>query len=73
MKPPLTAMDPEGVTAGVVGLIAITTLTLARAAISNWLAALIFVGALSVVYGWKSKFAIPAIIVASGCAGWLLL
>lgn len=69
---PLLKHFLEGVTAGVVGLIAITTITLARSAIPNWQAAMIFVGALVVVYRWKSKLAIPAIMLGAGCIGWLL-
>ncbi len=59
----------EGVTAGVVGLIAITTVTLARSAIPDWRAAVIFVAALIVVYRWKSKLTIPAIMLAAGLIG----
>jgi chromate transporter len=61
----------EGVTAGVVGLIAITTITLARSAIPNWQAAVIFAAALLVVYRSKSKFANPAIIAGAGLVGWV--
>lgn len=61
----------EGVTAGVVGLIAVTTLTLGRSAIPDWRAAVIFTAALLVVYRWKSKLAIPAIMVGAGLIGWL--
>lgn len=68
---PLLKHFLEGVTAGVVGLIAITTITLARPAIPNWQAAVIFAAALLVVYRWKSKFAIPAIVVGAGMIGWL--
>lgn len=59
----------EGVTAGVVGLIAVTAVTLARSAIPDWRAALIFVAALFVVYRWKSKLAIPAIMLSAGLIG----
>lgn len=68
---PLLKHFLEGVTAGVVGLIAITTITLARSAIPNWQAAVIFGAALIVVYRWKSKLAIPAIMVGAGLVGWL--
>lgn len=59
----------EGVAAAVVGLIAVTTLTLARAAIPGWVSFGIFLAMLAVVYRWKSKFTIPAVIVAAGLAG----
>lgn len=61
----------EGVTAGVVGLIAATTLSLAVAAIPTWKSALLFAAALAAVYRWKSKLAVPVIIVSAGLAGWL--
>jgi chromate transporter len=68
---PLLKHFLEGVTAGVVGLIAVTTLTLARSAIPNWQAAVLFVAALVVVYRWKSKLTIPVIMVGAGLVGWL--
>jgi chromate transporter len=63
----------EGVTAGVVGLIAITAVMLARSAVPDWRAAVIFAAALLVVYRWKSKLAIPAIVLGAGLIGWLWL
>lgn len=62
----------EGVTAGVVGLIAITTVSLGIVAIPNLKAALIFGAALVVIYRWKNKLAIPAIVAGAGLLGWLL-
>lgn len=62
----------EGVTAGVVGVIVVTALGLARVAIPTWSAALIFAIALAVVYRWKSKLAVPAIVFGAGAAGWVL-
>lgn len=67
---PLLRHFLEGVTAGVVGLISITAVKLAWTAIPNGSAALIFAFALAVLYAWKSKLAIPAIIGAAGLAGW---
>jgi chromate transporter len=65
----------EGVAAGVVGLIAATTLQLGQATAERvptlWPAAAIFAGALAVLYLWKSKLNIVAVIVAAGAAGWL--
>jgi chromate transporter len=60
----------EGVTAGVVGLIAITAISLGAGAIQTLRAALIFAAALAVVYRWKGKLTIPAVIAGSGLAGW---
>lgn len=62
----------EGVTAGVVGLIAITTVSLGLAAIPGLKAGLIFAAALLAIYRWKNKLAIPGIIAGSGLLGWLL-
>jgi chromate transporter len=62
----------EGITAGVVGLIAVTTLVLAQTAIPNWKAAAIAVVALVMVYRWKSKAVIPLVMLAAGVAGWVV-
>lgn len=62
----------EGVTAGVVGIIVVTALGLAFVAIPSWKAALIFAFALALVYRWKSKLAVPAIVFSAGTAGWFL-
>jgi chromate transporter len=69
---PLLRHFLEGVTAGVVGIIAVTTMTLGLAAIPNVRALAIFAVALAILYRWKSKFAIPAIVAGAGTAGWLL-
>ena len=68
---PLLKHFLEGVTAGVVGLIGVTTITLARSAIPDWRAGVIFAGALLFVYRWKSKFAIPAVMAGAGLIGWI--
>jgi chromate transporter len=62
----------EGVAAGVVGLIAVTTITLAITAIPNLSALVIFSFTLAIVYRWKSKLTIPAVMTAAGFCGWLL-
>lgn len=59
----------EGVTAGVVGLIALTTISLGLSAITSWAGLAIFIAALIVVYLWKAKFATPAIMLACGLLG----
>jgi chromate transporter len=69
---PLLRHFLEGVTAAVVGLIAVTTLTLGLTAIPTWTSLAIFLAALPVIYRWKSKLAVPAIMVAAGLAGALL-
>jgi chromate transporter len=63
----------EGVTAAVVGIIAATTLRLAVAAIPNALSVAICVGALLLLYTWKSKAAVPIAIFSAGIAGWIFV
>jgi chromate transporter len=66
----------EGVAAGVVGLIAATTLELARGLLLPLdrapLLIAIAAGALLVLYLWKSKFAPPLVLLASGVIAILL-
>jgi chromate transporter len=62
----------DGVTAGVVGLIAATTIELFLQQITTWQAALIFAVALTVLYCWKAKSAIAVIVVGAGLLGLLL-
>jgi chromate transporter len=62
----------EGVTAGVVGLIAVTTISLTLVAVPGWRSALIVVAALIVIYRWKSKLAVPAIVLGAGAAGGII-
>ena len=66
----------EGVAAGVVGLIAVTAIGLAQgvaATTSSILAAAaIFAVGLSVLYRWRSKFNVLAVILGSAAAGLLL-
>jgi chromate transporter len=62
----------EGITAGVVGLIAVTTLGLAQTAIPGWRSAAIAAVALVVVYRWKAKAVIPLVMLAAGIAGWVV-
>jgi chromate transporter len=59
----------EGVTAAVVGLIAVTAGRLALAAIHDWRAAAIAAVALAVLYAWKSRGAVPLIVFTAGAAG----
>ncbi len=61
-----------GVTAGVVGLIAVTAWELGRAAIGDGRSAAIAAAALATVWFWKSRWAVPAVIAAAGLAGGLL-
>jgi chromate transporter len=59
----------EGVTAGVVGLIAATTLKLVRSGVSNVLTAAIFVGALVLLYQGKSRYVTPAVVLGGAAIG----
>ncbi|NTW36165.1 MAG: chromate efflux transporter [Syntrophobacteraceae bacterium] len=63
----------EGVTAAVVGLMAVTTVKLLKAGIDDWPSLGIFVAALLAVYLWKSKLAIAFIVLGAGTAGLLML
>ena len=66
----------EGVAAGVVGLIAATTIDLgggvARSAPSLPLAVAIFAVSLTLLYVWRSKLNVVAVIALSAAAGWML-
>jgi chromate transporter len=62
----------EGVTAGVVGIIVSTLITLAISTLVDIKSAVIFGLALAPLYVWKNKAAIPAVILASGVLGWIL-
>jgi chromate transporter len=72
MANPLLKHFLEGVTAGVVGLIAVTAAKLALTTLTTWSAGAIFAVALAVVWRWRSRWAIPAAILGAGAAGWLL-
>ncbi len=60
----------DGITAGVVGLIAVTALQLARESLTSVPAALIFAVALFAAYRWKAKTAVVWIVAAAGAIGW---
>ena len=62
----------DGVTAGVVGIIAATTVVLFRQGITSIPAAIIFVLALMAVYWWKAKWAVAGIVLGAGLLGLLL-
>jgi chromate transporter len=67
----------EGVAAGVVGLIAVTTLELAYNVAGTVplpaIAALVFAASLTVLYVWKSKLNLVAVIAGSAALGALFL
>lgn len=61
----------DGVTAGVVGLIAATALVLLRDAVSGWLSLLIFLGGLIVLFRWNSKVNVPVVVLGAALVGLL--
>lgn len=61
-----------GITAGVIGLIAVTGVVLARAAVTDVETLAIALTSLAVLYLWNSKFSILAVVVGSASVGWLL-
>ena len=60
----------EGVTAGVVGLIAATALVLAAVVIKGIAHAAVFAVALICLYRFKSKAVIPLVVLGAALAGW---
>lgn len=63
----------DGVSAAVVGLLAITALNIFLHVITGWPQLLLFAVALAAFYLIKSKWAIPVVILLSGLAGKFLL
>ncbi|MEW6405296.1 MAG: chromate efflux transporter [Chloroflexota bacterium] len=61
----------DGVTAGVVGLIAVSAFGLFRSAVMDLPALLIFGATLLVLYFWKSKAAIAVVVLCAGLLGLL--
>jgi chromate transporter len=61
----------EGVSAGVVGLIAGTAIALFKASVGDLEALVLFALALAALFAWKGRMAIPALILAAAAWGWL--
>ena len=59
----------DGVTAGVVGLIAVTAIDLFRSAVTDLPALAIFSAAFLVLYRWKAKAAIAVVVLCAGLLG----
>jgi chromate transporter len=62
----------DGVTAGVVGLIAATALQLMFVAIPDPPAAIIFILSLIAIYAWKAKAAVAGIVLTAGALGFFV-
>jgi chromate transporter len=62
----------DGVTAGVVGLIAATAVGLVSAGLSSLATGVIFAGALGVLFRWHSKFLVPLVIAGAALSGFLV-
>ncbi|HSA91804.1 MAG TPA: chromate transporter, partial [Terriglobales bacterium] len=63
----------DGVTAGVVGLIAATTLDLAHSALTSPASLAIFAVALLALILWRAGYAVAVVMLAAALAGWLWL
>ncbi|PZP85287.1 MAG: chromate transporter [Azospirillum brasilense] len=63
----------DGISATVVGLLAITALQIFQSVITGWQQAALFAAALAAFYLIKSKWAIPGVILACGIIGWLVI
>jgi chromate transporter len=62
----------DGITAGVVGLIAATTIVLLRATLVDVPTLLIFAVGLLVLFQWRSKWNVPVVVLGAGLVGLLL-
>lgn len=62
----------DGITAGVVGLIAATTIVLLRSAIIDLPALVIFSVGLLILFRWKSKMNVPVVVLGAAVAGLLI-
>ena len=61
----------DGITAGVVGLIAATTLDLARSVLTAPASLAIFAIALVALIIWRAGYAVAVVMLVAGVAGWL--
>lgn len=63
----------DGVTAAVVGLIAMTAVLLIIDTVTTPLAAVVFAAALATLYLWKSRMAIPSVVIGAALLGLALM
>lgn len=64
-------VDLHGITAGVVGLIAGTTVVLLRTSITSLPAALVFLLAVTALFKWQGRWLVPLVIAAAALWGGL--
>jgi chromate transporter len=62
----------EGLTAGVVGLIAGTTIALLRVSLTGLSALFLFAIVLAILFASKARMVIPAVIAGAATWGWVL-
>lgn len=62
----------DGVAAGVVGLIAATSVGLLRTALTSWTLGAVFVTALAALFAWKGRWSIPVMVFSAAAIGLLL-
>ncbi len=62
----------DGVTVGVVGLIAATTVVLLRSALIDLPAFIIFAAGLAILFRWKSKMSVPIVVLSAALARLLI-
>jgi chromate transporter len=62
----------DGVTAGVVGLIAAVTIEILQTAIDGVPAIVMFLTVLLLLFYWKSKFTVAVMVLAAGLVGYLI-
>jgi chromate transporter len=63
----------DGVTAGVVGLIAVTALGLVASGVTDLLRLTVFLFAAAALWSLSGRWAVPAVIAASAAGGWALV
>ena len=62
----------EGITAGVTGLLVLTTVEIFRQVVTGWSQGILFTGALIALYFFKSRLSIPFIVLTCGVIGYTM-
>lgn len=63
----------DGISAGVVGILVVTTLQIGLHTLASPVHAMLFVLALGALYLWKWRWAVPVVILGCGVMGWFIL